>query len=63
MAGSEFSPGAGQKLFVCRASPEPRRFWPELRLVPAWRLRTPENSTIETDSVAGHIGFELQCAK
>jgi hypothetical protein len=23
----------------------------------------PENPTVETDSVAGHIGFELRCAK
>jgi hypothetical protein len=25
--------------------------------------RTPENPTVETDSVAGHIGFELRCAE
>ena len=25
--------------------------------------RTPENPTVETDSVAGHIGFELRCEK
>jgi phosphoribosyl-dephospho-CoA transferase len=27
------------------------------------QYRTPENPTVETDSVAGHIGFELRCAK